>query len=126
MHLGSVQDITAFSVKPEPELVLPRGMQLRYLGFENGCRVMREMARRKNIEASSSFGSDENWDDFFIRTAIEDGYTRERAIEILRELRETQERWARERGQPISEKRRQWTQDMYERMRVEATAGLKE
>jgi len=126
MHLESVRDISAFSVKDEPELVLPRGVQLRYLGFENGYRTMREIIDKKDVKTSRNFSSDESWDEFFVRTAIEDGYTRERAIEILHEMKETRERWARERGQPISEKRREWMKDMYERMQAEATAGLKE
>ncbi len=125
MHLESPRDIRPFSVEPkEGEFLLPRGVQLRYLGILNGYRTMREIIEKKNVKSSRNFGSNESWDDFFVRTAIEDGYSRERAIEILHELKETGERWAREREQPISEKQQRWWKNMYERMQAEATAGL--
>jgi len=120
MHLESVRDISAFSVKDEPELVLPRGVQLEYRGIQDGYRIMYEQKDPKSVKKNRNFAADEEE----IAALIRGGYTRERAIEILHEMKETRERWARERGQPISEKRRQWMKDMYERMQAEATAGL--
>ena len=126
LYLASARDIQPFSVAGDPEFLLPRGVQLRYLGFDNGYRTMRETAGRKNIKKSRQFGSSESWDDFFVRTAIEDGYTRERAIEILKEMKETQERWESERGKPVGKERLKKLRDIYDRMQAEATAGLKE
>ncbi|GEM_PF-4827109 len=127
MHLESPRDMRPFAVEPkEGEHLLPRGVQLRYLGFENGYRTMREIIDKKDVKTSRNFSSDESLDEFFVRTAIEDGYTRERAIEILQEMKETRERWARERSRPITEEEQRWWKNMYERMQAEATAGLKE
>ncbi len=122
MHLESVRDISAFSVKDEPELVLPRGVQFEYRGVQDGYRVMYEQKGGKSVKKNRNFAADEEE----VAALIRAGYTRERAIEILQEMKETRERWARERGQSISEERRKWMEDMYDRMQAEATAGLTE
>ncbi len=81
---------------------------------------MGERLDRKDVKKARNFAADESE----IEAWVDMGYTRERAIEILREMKETRERWKRERSQPISEKRRQWMQNIQERMQAEATAGL--
>ncbi len=121
MHLESARDITAFSVKGENEIVLPRGVQLKYVGIAGGYRVMHETREEMEVEKSRNFSVT---DEEQIAMMIDSGYTRERAIEILQEMRETQERWERERGQPRTEKQINAMKALYERMQVEATAGL--
>lgn len=121
MHLEGPRDMRSFAIDPEEgEHLLPRSVQLEYRGIQDGYRVMGERLNRKNIKKARNFDADENE----IEAWIDMGYTRERAIEILHELKETGERWAREREQPISEKQQRWWKNMYERMQAEATAGL--
>ncbi len=121
MHLESARDITAFSVKGENEIVLPRGVQLEYRGILGGYRTMHEKIEALTVKKSMQFSEREEEE---IDALIGSGYTPERAIEILQEMRETQERWERERGQPRTEKQIKAMKDLYERMQVEATAGL--
>jgi hypothetical protein len=121
MHLESPRDMRPFAVDPdEGEFLLPRGVQLRYDGIDNWYRVMWEQPMRRKIKKNRNFSDDGNRVDRLMQS----GYSRERAIEIDLELREASERWARERNKPISEKKRRWWKNMYERMQAEATAGL--
>jgi len=121
MHLETPRDMRPFAVDPnEGEFLLPRGVQLKYRGIRNGYRIMHEQKDVKTIKKNRNFTADEDE----IASLIDSGYTRERAIEILIEMEEARERWARERNKPISEKKRRWWKNMYERMQAEATAGL--
>ena len=119
MCLESMRDIGPFSVNGDRELLLPRGIQLRYDEFIGGYRHMSEVTGM-NVKENKRFSRE----DEFVSGLIGAGYSEEKARRVYAESIAATERWRAKRGQPISKEEQERMNDMYERMQAEATAGL--
>ncbi len=121
LWLENARDIALFSVKGEPEAVLPREAQILSLGFRNGYRFLKEVDEVKAVKKNRQFTAQDESD---IELMMRHGSTREKAEFIIEEGKRVRARWAAERGKPVSEERMKRLKDIYERMQVEATIGL--
>ena len=121
LWLENARDIALFSAKGEPEAVLPRGVQIFSLGFRDGYFSLREVQEMQAVKKNRQFTAQDESD---IELMMRYGYTRERAEYVTEEGKRVRARWAEQRGKPVSEERMKRLKSIYERMQVEATAGL--